>query len=251
MGASLKVMKYTFIISSCFLVVTFVTFLNSQYQWIKSEWLSNFLSAIFSGVFASTLVVFICEIQKYSLSKKQAEDGLYNCCVEMIARFLSAKTMLMGFVAEQDKIMPTDLLEDLREDVHHQLDIYFCIDYTTLSKKNSLFVARQVFNNFIIDTLNKTLSDCMYLDIAINEVKIKNLQNRISESHVTTGDERLLSVIKVLVEKFEYCIDAMVDFVEKVDYTGRFHFKDRFQSAKQSQVNCGDESIEDFLQRNA
>ena len=65
MSTNLKVIKYTAIVSACFFVATFAICLNKSYEWFNIKWLSNdFLLAIFSGVFASTLVVLICEIQK-------------------------------------------------------------------------------------------------------------------------------------------------------------------------------------------
>ena len=252
MSTNLKVIKYTAIISACFFIATFAICLNISYEWFNIKWLSNdFLLAVFSGIFASTLVVLICETQKYFLSKTQAENALYSCCTEMIARFLSAKTILTELAGNKNRLVAEKLLETLCQHVGYQMNAYFSVDYTTCCKKQALFVARKDFNKFLVDTVQKTLRDCTYLDIAINEVKIKNLQQGIPECQVTSIATNLYNVIKALIKEFETCINALVSFTEKIDYTGRFHFKEGFKNAKKSQVDYKQEGIEEFLKRNS
>ena len=66
MSSNLKTMKLTAILSGVFLIVTFTVCLNMSYEWFSIKWLSNdFLLTVFGGLFASTLVVLICEWQKY------------------------------------------------------------------------------------------------------------------------------------------------------------------------------------------
>lgn len=251
MSTNLKVIKYTAIVSACFFVATFAICLNISYEWFNIKWLSNdFLLAIFSGVFASTLVVLICEIQKYFLNKTQAENSLYNCCTEMIARFMSSKTMLTELLKDKNRLVTEQLLEELCQHVGYQMNVYFSVDYTTYCKKQALFVARTNFNKFLIDTVQKTLSDCTYLDIVVNKSKIKNLQNGIPESQVTSSDKELCDVINALIKEFETCIDTIVSFTEKIDYSGRFNFKERFKTAKATQNDCKQENIEGFIKRN-
>lgn len=96
MSTNLKIIKFTAIVSGVSFLATFVICLNISYGRFDIKWLSNeFLLTIFGGVFASTLVVLICETHKYFLNKTQAENAMYNCCTEMLASFLSLKTMLV------------------------------------------------------------------------------------------------------------------------------------------------------------
>ena len=250
MSTNLKVIKFTTIISCCFLVSTFVICLNISYGWFDIKWLSNnFLLAIFSGVFASTLVVLICEIQKYFLNKRQAENMLYSCCTEMIARFLSSKTMLIELVNDKSRLATEKLLESLCQHISYQMNVYFSVDYTTFCKKQTLFVAKNNFNKFLIETVQKTLRDCTYYDIAFNNVEVKNLQNGISKYQITSNDKELYDVINALIKDINSCINSIVSFTEKIDYSGRFEFKKRFQDTKETQSNYRQESIKDFLKR--
>ena len=75
MSSNLKTMKLTAILSGGFLIVTFIICLNKSYEWFSIKWLSNdFLLTVFGGLFASTLVVLICEWQKYFFNKRSVED---------------------------------------------------------------------------------------------------------------------------------------------------------------------------------
>ncbi|MBP3629882.1 MAG: hypothetical protein J6J23_00125, partial [Clostridia bacterium] len=71
MSSNLKTMKLTVILSGCFLIVTFIICLNKSYEWFSIKWVSNdFLLTVFCGLFSSTLVVLICEWQKYFFNKR-------------------------------------------------------------------------------------------------------------------------------------------------------------------------------------
>lgn len=71
MNTSIKVIKFTTIISIITVIITLGISLNIKYLWFEIKYIPyDFLMAIFSGIFGSTVVVLICEIQKYLLAKK-------------------------------------------------------------------------------------------------------------------------------------------------------------------------------------
>ena len=68
MSTSIKVIKFTSILSTIFLIITYLITVNIESNFISLNtiWISNnFLLTVFCGVFASTLVVMFCEINKY------------------------------------------------------------------------------------------------------------------------------------------------------------------------------------------
>lgn len=74
MSTSIKVIKFTSILSIIFLVITYLITVNIESRFISLNtiWISNnFLLTVFGGVFASTLVVLFCEINKYLIDKKR------------------------------------------------------------------------------------------------------------------------------------------------------------------------------------
>ncbi len=250
MSINLKVTKFTAIVSGISFLATFAICLNISYGCFDLKWLSNeFLLIIFGGVFTSTLVVLICEIHKYFLNKTQAENEMYNCCTELLARFLSVKAILTELVNDKNKLTTEGLLKSSCQHINHQMNAYFCIDYTTCSKKQTLYSARKGFNNFLIDTGQKTLNDCVYFDIAIIKSKIKNVENGMPEHSVSTQNDLLLKVANALISEFNVCIENITVFLENIDYSGRFQFRERFFNVVKGQKNYTQESLEEFLNR--
>ncbi len=88
MRGSVKVIKFTTVMSILFLVLTYLTAVNIETHMVgfNTVWLSNnFALTVFGGVFASMLVVLICEFQKYITTKASVEEyifyqGLYLYC---------------------------------------------------------------------------------------------------------------------------------------------------------------------------
>lgn len=63
-------------------VVAFIACYITSLVTFEEPWLnSNFLFSIFSGVFASFIVVLITEIKKYFDNKSMAENCIYDNCV--------------------------------------------------------------------------------------------------------------------------------------------------------------------------
>lgn len=250
MSTNLKIIKFTAIFSSIFFIITFSVCLNISYEWFEIKWLSNnFLLTIFSGIFASMLVVLVCEIQQYFLNKRKAEDQLYDCFTEILARFISSNTMLSKIEEDSDQILSENLLETLRKHVERQINIYFKIDYTTHSKKNKLFLQRPNFAHFLTNTVQSTIHDCVYLDLAINEAKIKNIKENRSIHEVTSNDENVLKVVQQLKKEFQLCIDQLIIFIKAIDYSKRFNFEKRFLKFQQSPKPSANDSVEDFINK--
>ena len=76
MNANKKITIFTAIIAIIFFLLTgLVCGLKCHYNEFPFY---DFLLTIFGGVFASMLVVMVCEIHKYLLNKKQTEDELFS-----------------------------------------------------------------------------------------------------------------------------------------------------------------------------
>lgn len=95
------------------------------------------------------LVVLICEIQKYFISKQEAEDKLYDCCLEILARFMSAKTTLV--TAKQNRHQLSEgLLSALYQHGQYNINLCLKIDYSTFHKKNKLYIAKENYIRFLV-----------------------------------------------------------------------------------------------------
>lgn len=248
MKTNLKVIKFTTILSGCLCFATFLACLNVSYECFTIKWLNEFLLAVFGGAFASMLVVLICEIQKYFISKQEAEDKLYDCCLEILARFMSAKTTLV--TAKQNRHQLSEgLLTALYQHGQYNMNLCFKIDYSTFHKKNTLYIAKENYIRFLVQTIEPTLRSCAFLDMAINEAQIANLQNKIS-ANLVFANGNVLEIVNILIDKFEECINGTVEFMEKIDYSGRFKFKERFTNVQKDQEFFREVSVEDFIKEN-
>lgn len=249
MKTNLKVIKFTTILSLILFIITFLICLNISFEWFDIKWMSNnFLLVVFSGAFASILVVLVCEVQKYLINKHDTEDKMFDCCLEILARFVSAKTSLIQ--AKQTKQQLSDgLLSALHQYGQHHMNIFLKIDYSTFCKKNKLFISKEKYISELVNKVEPALRDCLFLDIAINESRIQNLQSYKTADPVF-AEGNVLGVINILINKFEECIMATAEFLQEIDYSGRFKFKERFSSVQNSKNFFDIESVEEFINRN-
>lgn len=248
MKTNLKVIKFTSILSVCLCFAIFLACLNVSYEWLAIKWLNEFLLAVFGGAFASMLVILICEIQKYFISKQEAEDKLYDCCLEILARFMSAKTTLVTIKQNRHQLSE-GLLSALYQHGQYNMNLCFKIDYSTFHKKNKLYIAKENYIRFLVQTIEPTLRSCAFLDVAINEAQIANLQNKIS-ANLVFANGNVLEIVNILIDKFEECINGTVEFMEKIDYSGRFKFKERFTNVQKNKEFFREVSVEEFVNQN-
>ena len=81
MTTCVNTIKRLFWLLAIVFVITYIISLNIENQIIvvNSRWISNnFLFAIFSGAFASLLIVLAYEILKYFQLKKEAENTIFS-----------------------------------------------------------------------------------------------------------------------------------------------------------------------------
>ncbi len=252
MSANIKTIKLTLWLSGIFLIATFLVTLSDFYRWInKIEWINDFLLVCFSGIFASSFVVLLCEIRSYKTNKVKAEDELYDYCVEILARFISAKTALQSVNKNKKMIISKGLLNDLQQHVAVTLDKYFQVDFITYNKRNSLYNEHLKFKGVLIKDVQQALRDCAYLDIAINEAQISNLSMGITANNVTTENLKVSETINALINEFDSIISKISSFAEKIDYSCSFNFKERFSGILEGQDKYKAETYEEFLKRNS
>ena len=140
MNTSIKVIKFTTIISIITVIITLGISLNIKYLWFEIKYIPNdFLIAIFSGIFGSTLVVLICEIQKYLLAKTQSEYILYSCMTEVLARFMTMRTSLRLLIENPQDLVNQGLFNEFKQRMEYQFNIFYNANYTTWCKKQKLF----------------------------------------------------------------------------------------------------------------
>ena len=113
MRTQIKVIRFAAINSAIFAVLTYIITLNMEIGFLNLDtpWLSNnFALTICGGVFVSLLVMLICEVQKYLLDKKNAEDFLYFHTAYIFAQLHVIKTHLLTCIEDSSRPVPKELL---------------------------------------------------------------------------------------------------------------------------------------------
>lgn len=251
MNTSIKVIKFTTIISIITVIITLGISLNIKYLWFEIKYIPNdFLMAIFSGIFGSTLVVLICEIQKYLLAKKQSEYILYSCMTEVLARFMTMRTSLRLLIENPQDLVNQGLFDEFKQRMEYQFNIFYNADYTTWCKKQKLFLATKNFILYSNDTIMKLLDDCAYLDVALYNERIKQLQNN-QPDYITSLNSTIRQILIIYVKRFNEVIEKIEKYIIEIDYRDKYKFKSRIENVKQYhedyRKSC---TVEEFIENN-
>lgn len=251
MNTSIKVIKFTTIISIITVIITLGISLNIKYLWFEIKYIPNdFLIAIFSGIFGSTLVVLICEIQKYLLAKTQSEYILYSCMTEVLARFMTMRTSLRLLIENPQDLVNQGLFNEFKQRMEYQFNIFYNANYTTWCKKQKLFLAT---NNFILysnDKIMKLIDDCAYLDVALYNERIKQLENNQSD-YITSLNSTIRQILIIYMKRFNEVIEKVEEYIIEIDYKNKYKFKERIVNVKQFhedyRKSC---TVEEFIENN-
>ena len=225
MNTSIRVIKFTTIIAIITVIITLVISLNIKYMWFELKYIPNdFLMAIFSGIFGSTLVVLICEIQKYLLMKKQSEYILYSCMTEVLARFMTMRTSLRLLIENPQDLVNQGLFNEFKQRMEYQFNIFYNVDYTTWCKRQKLFLTTKNFILYSNNTIMKLLDDCAYLDVALYNERIKQLQNN-QPDYITSLNSTIKQLLIIYVKRFNEVIEKIEKYIIEIDYRDKYKFK--------------------------
>ena len=161
-------------------VITSVAFLALSYLFgivisFECNWLTNeFLFAIFSGAFASSLVVLISEIFGYRQLKKALENELYSHTVYLYAAAKVAKNTMTAVIENTEIHVVPDMLDQQQYQISSALNCIFNLDYATFCKKQELSVALTAFKGKYSSHM-AMMRECAYLRMSIAQTQIDEL----------------------------------------------------------------------------
>lgn len=217
MSSNIKVIRFTTIMSAIFAALTYFISLNISYEWFDIAWLSNsFLLTIFGGAFASMLVVLICEIQKYLLLKREAENQIFYYAGHIWGKLKTIQCDLEKQIQDEN-IEADDHFTKRILEIHNLISTLQNIEYTSFCKNNKmqylfnslcLWLTREVF--FIID-------DGYCYRIAMNQDKINNLKTIGIEGKITANSPYTKKVLNIFYPKLLAILDEMDKYMYKID----------------------------------
>ncbi len=262
MSSNVKIIKFTFWLSLFFLIATYIVSLNIEIGFLVPNlpWLSNsFFLTIFGGMFGSSVVVLICEIEKYLINKRCMEDYFFShssfLCIYLLGLYNSLNTI----ICNGTEISDSDFLNS-KDIAKAELNAIKSGDYTTLLKGNSL---KKEINNFLMSdwkTIDEFLRDCDILRLAIltdkqeqtKEDICKRLENDNYGSHVNEKNKNVNKALRILLKKAENSLKLTESFLQIIDShcDGRYKSNESIKLLEQQRKIYSEDILETFFEKN-
>ena len=177
MSGNIKTIKFTAVLSAVFAILTYIITLNVEVAFFAPNWpwiSNNFALTVCGGIFASTLVVMLCEVQKYLSNKSSCENYLFYQTVYLYLAMFLIQKITKEFIDAPTEAVSENLLEDNVQIAQCQLNAIQGVDYTTFSSKNELLTVQHNFCSGVVPKIKSFLSVNNYLKRAILTVQIAN-----------------------------------------------------------------------------
>ncbi len=225
MKTNLQFIKFFSVFSLAALLIGYIfNVFSFETQWLDS----TFLDTIFTGIFASFLVVLITEIKKYFVNRRAAEDTMYSCCNGLYVELTRQIATIDMYLKDKTATVPQNLLECRIPIISNCVNTLQFLDYSTARKKNSLTLR---FKDFILEdlyNLTKHINACRYLEIAINETQILYLQSGTAGHNPTSSDSLVNTALQKIKASAEARRAEVAGFMETLHttYPDRFGWKE-------------------------
>ena len=255
MSGNIKIIKFTVVLSCIFALLTYIVSLNMELLFFAPNWTwmsNNFALTVSGGIFASTLVVMLCEIQKYLSNKANCELYLFYQTLYLYTALLQAQKGIEEYVKNPAKPIPENLLSQSVYRTQCQINAVQNTDYTTFSSKNRLVSARQKFFLESLADMNSFLLSDNYLKQAIITTKIRNLEQNHSQKFITSSDLLVQETLSIINKKSLSLLECVSNFLQEIDINcnSRFHWDELKQSIHRVYANVSDAgSFEGFLKQ--
>lgn len=249
MSSNKQVICLTSIICGVTFALTFLVCLNISYQCFDLIGLSNtFLLTIFGGIFASAAVVWLCELQKYYMNKRSAEDALWSSTVQLYIRLVVIRHGLENLINFPHQLVTVQMFDASKSVARNILNNAYYIDYSPFSRRNKLLRALIDFQKNTSVRINKWLDELSVLDIAINTSLIDKLKEQSCYAkEITAASPLVAQTVKILYKNFDEAIVSIEEFLQSIDYCGRYSWKEVVSTVKREYSDLKDFNFEEFL----
>ncbi len=221
MSTSIKIIKFTSILSAIFLVITYLITVNIESNFISLNtiWISNnFLLTGFGGVFASILVVLFCEINKYLIDKKNTENQLFFQTLYLYQALFLMQHNVLDLQSHPNTLIPENVFDNTNQMIKSQVNFLRGIDYSCFKKKNAI---EKKLSSFKKETFQKftPIENCVNLiRCAILEEKIDNLKhNKNMPDYITSSHTRVAKVLSDQIDNLVPLLEEIGEFLKTID----------------------------------
>lgn len=254
MSTSIKIIKYLTVLCIIFMGLTYAIFLNMEkgYVILKSGWISNnLLFTIFSGAFASGLVVVLSEIRQYLINKKHTQDILFSQFATLYGQLLIMQNNMKRSLEQRDEIITNSLLEQSSSISRMCIENISNVDYTTFCPQNKVQKMIQHFRLTYNSDFISYFNNCGYLKVAIVEDQMFNVntlghQGIITAKSPNTGKTiiKLQKGIQPLLIITNQCLEIL-----DISVSNRYNWSSVSNNMQTYHNNYNSISLDDFLRK--
>lgn len=254
MSGNIKTIKFTAKLSIIFALFTYIVDRNIELAFFVPNWdwmSNNFALNVCGGVFASTLVVMLCELQKYWSNKFDCEQYLFYQTMYLYIALFVIQRNVEEYIETKTEPVPENLLESSVQKIQCQVNAIQSVDYVTFHVKNKLMTARHDFSEENLAKINVVLQYHNYLKSAILQTRINNLEHFGKEKIVTSSDELVFKTLIIIDKQCKPLLDEISNYLEIIDQFcgGRFNWKTQQEKIHGSYISIFKAGkYEDFLQ---
>lgn len=220
MRSNIDTIKFTAILSVVFATLTYIVTLNMELAFFAPQWpwiSNNFALTACGGVFASTLVVLLCEVQKYLGNKANCEQYLFYQTMYLYSLLFQMQKNVEEYITNKEESVSEGFLEKSAQMAQCQVNAIRSIDYVTFCKKNSLAIAHRDFCAKKLAEISNALEYWNYLKRSIITTRIKNLKESGREIPITSADSLVGQTLAITNEKYLFLLNDLSDYLEVVD----------------------------------
>lgn len=224
MNESVRVIKLLMLLSVFSLILTYAVSINSELGLLclKSPYISNnFAISICGGIFASVIVMLVCEIRKYVDLKKNVRDIMYNQFYFMYGQLRMIYDNINFYLDTPAEIVPPNLLCCSMDNLKRCINNLNNLDYILLCRKDKISNVMENFKSNGQQFLNEYLTDCLNFEIALKTDAIVNLENKNS-SLATSTSPKTKAVLQILNVSLKPIMDYIDNCLQNIDYQCRY-----------------------------
>lgn len=246
--------KFLVWVATISLLITYFISVNKEigFIYIRSNYISNdFLFAVFSGIFTSTLIVLICELYKYYDTKKRVENAWYTLLASLYGQLLIVRNSVGRYLHNSDESLPMDLLRIPVSNSLLILNNLRGLGYCTFGGNSEMERVLTLFIENESVSLENFLVDSGFLDIAVSEDRIRFMQCGVNPTITSSSEKthKVLTIINKQVERHLNEVDAALIRIDK-GCNDRFDWIQRRNVMSQNILYSKFGGLEDYISKN-
>lgn len=229
--------------------LTYLLSLNIENHFvvINSKWVSNsFLFTIAGGIFASLIVVILCELVRYRQIKYTTEITLITNLASLYGYFLTIKSNCKRALGSQDALAD-NLIQPTCDNATMTADYINGIDYTSFCN-NKIQEILTVFKTEKLLAIKYVLVSFRFYRIAYNEDKMAFIKRRESEI-VTSNCPNVNKALHKIVNQTSTILSYLDTIITDLDNElgKKYDWQTRKQAVNSYQKNYTSQNFDDYL----